>query len=326
MTQASKEEHITDWISSVSGNTEGPPSESVSQSSSIMAPPTPHSPYFRSESTKQGIFIQSGNISPNLRQRAEDIINCERQMHDSTADLDDIIGKSFAMRDRAENSLRQILSPALVPGYSELPQGLDTNHGKQWRRCIPIAAAANRTPQLPDPKPELPYGYSMDVFTISQIDTMERFEMGGRSYVEPVARVYFPFFNFEMKSELKGGLYVGENQCASTGAVAMQGFFLLVGRTAQLQSFDISEPQFFSIAANVRSAKLYVHWVGGTPIEGQAGYYMRELQSYDLGSRNGVASLRRAVLNIYDWARQTRLPKILELLDVYGGLPPPDAR
>jgi hypothetical protein len=278
-------------------------------------------PDFRLASDERGIYVQSIDIQPALRQRAEGIIGRELQTPDSIPDLDVVTSVQSMVRDREEDYLRRILVPVLVPGYSRVPQGLEMSAVRQWRRCMPVLPVDSQLKPLPDPEAEMPYGYSIDVFTSTQRSTIGHF----KSYVEPVARVYFPFFNFDLRVEWNGGMYAGENQCANVGAVAMQGFVELARRAEKLQNVDLNEPQFFSLTTIARSARLHVHWLGMVGTEGQVEYYMRDLQSYDLGSRNDVASLRRAILNIYDWAQHTRLPRIQELLDEYQRLllPPP---
>jgi hypothetical protein len=96
----------------------------------------------------------------------------------------------------------------------------------------------------------------------------------------------------------------------------MQGLMELERRTTGSGRHDVDAPQFFSLAASVRSARLQVHWFRAIQTSGEVTYHMQELRLYDLWSQDDVASLRRAVLNIYDWARKDHFKRIFTLLNI----------
>ena len=274
----------------------------------------------------RNIYVESEAPPISLLKRAEEIIEQLR----SSPEIDEVSAQELTatakrLRRSAEDDIVQDLGiPLLISRLKTLSdQRVSSVSGQPWINFVPVpldASISGDEPPLAKPKPDKSFGYSSQAFTRDQRASIRLLTnpSTGASYVMPYEDLYFPFLNFEYKSQVKGGsMTVATDQAANAGAVVGHGLTELAQRASEWKSLDYNEPQFFSIVMDHKLVQINVHWLRHNASDGQFSFHVHELSEYLLRDPNTIGIIQRAVKNIVDWGLQTRLPMICKELDAY---------
>lgn len=175
------------------------------------------------------IYIEREDPPAELMRRAKKIISHSRaspEMDDTT--VKDLKYKARGLRNEAEDVIVKQLASHIIPAMDEVPDPrLAMNSDQQWFNHVPVPldpdVFTNPLP-LPQPKPDLAFGYSEAAFNRKQLMTIDLLvdDQFGRSYAIPDKKLRFPFLDVDFKSQAKNVThYTATNQAAGAGAVAL---------------------------------------------------------------------------------------------------------
>lgn len=101
-------------------------------------------------------------------------------------------------------------------------------------------------PPLPEPKPDMVFGYSRTAFNIKQLSAIYILvDQLGRDYAMPDGKARFLFLVIEFKSQATVGThFIATNQVTNAGAIAMEGTLQLAQSISSEENLDFDEPQF----------------------------------------------------------------------------------
>ena len=232
--------------------------------------------------------------------------------------------RSRRIRNEAEDVIVKQLAPHLIPAMDEVPdRRLKMNSDQPWTNSVPVpvkpSILTNPLP-LPKPRPDLVFGYSQAAFTENQLGTIELLvdDQFDRSYAVPDQKLRFPFLDIEFKSQAKNGThYIGTNQAAGTGAIAISGNMELMQRSFGMDKFDYEEPQFFSVTMDHELARINVHWLKAPVHGGNHSFQVEGLSQHLLRDAGGIRAVTRAIKNILDYGVDVRLRILCTALDAY---------
>lgn len=188
---------------------------------------------------------------------------------------------------------RPLLDAALAPLYPSLVPGSDRL--ADFRVC--------------STKPDMLYGYELDMFTESQEIAMDK---GEAKLSEGVNKemVTSPFFVIE--AEGLQPLQWAVNQCLVGAATMANVLRILNSQIEKHSSGPLLDTTFFSIAINQYTAILFATWHNE-----KGEYHTRYIKQFGLSATEpeDVHKLRAYINAILDWGRTERLPKIQRALD-----------
>lgn len=301
------------------------PSTISSSRKSVKSTASVHDTDYHHSLRCRNIFIEREDPPVVLMRRAQNIISRPR----ASPEIDDAAAKEIKkkarrLRDEAEDIIAKQLAPHIISAMDEVPDSrLAMNSDQQWSNFVPVPldpdVLTNPLP-LPKPKPDLAFGYSEAAFNHKQLMTIDLLidDQFGRSYALPDQKLRFPFLDVEFKSQAKNGThYVGTNQVAGAGAIALNGSLELIRRSFGTESFDFDEPHFFSVTMDHQLACVNVHWVRNPTEGGQYSFHVEGLSTHLLNDANGIRAVRRAIKNILDHGSDERLRKLCDALDAY---------
>ena len=273
----------------------------------------------------RNIFIEREDPPPELMRRAQRLTSRSR----TSPELDDAMvakvkEKARHLRNEAEDKIIKQLAPHIIPAMAEIPdERLEMSSDQRWFNCVPVPldpdVLTNPLP-LPQPRPDLAFGYSDTAFNHKQLMTIDLLvdDQFGQSYAAPDQTIRFPFLQIEFKSQAKNGThYVATNQAAGAGAIALSGYVDLMRRSHGLEKFDYDEPLYFSISIDHELARINVHWLKAPAEGGQHRFHVEGLSQHLLRDVNGIRALSRAIKNILDDGADARLRTLCRALDAY---------
>ena len=284
-----------------------------------------HDSDYRQSLRPRDIYINRENPPSELMRQAKRLISRSRtspEMDDEAAQQ--LIEVSRRVEDESEEVIVQQLAPGIIPAMKMVPdRRLASNPDQPWFNSVPVplkpSMLTNPLP-LPEPKPDLAFGYSEDAFTEDQLGTIGLLidDQIGRSYAVPDQKLRFPFLDIEFKSQAKNGThYIATNQAAGAGAVALNGNMELMQRSFGMKNFNFEEPQFFSVTVDHELARINVHWIKDPQDGGRHSFHVEGLSKHLLDDANGLRAVTRAIKNILDYGADTRLRTLCKALDVY---------
>ncbi|KAK3372630.1 hypothetical protein B0H63DRAFT_302084 [Podospora didyma] len=212
-----------------------------------------------------------------------------------------------------ELSVRSCFSRGLFP--ATLPPELCTQFEPFLsRNLIPVHPSASCA--LPQPRPDLVYGYSIwTAFTETQQTTFQHLHPENRSYAQAAFDLYFPFFVVELKAAAGtgGNLWDAANQCAGGAATCLQAVHQL-NTTLGAAGCQGSIPNLcYSLAIDNNLGQLYVSWKDGLTS------HIRLMASFSLSDAQHFGRLCACVGAILEWGATTRLHDICAAADCIGG-------
>ncbi|KAJ4527854.1 hypothetical protein HRR83_000606 [Exophiala dermatitidis] len=181
-----------------------------------------HDTDYRQSLSFRDIFIERENAPQGLTRRAWNIMTRARQDPDlNDATVQKVIDMSRGLQDAAEAIIMHQLAPIIIPAMFRIPdKRLAMNCGQQWLNSVPVplrSSVLHDPLPLPQPKPDLVFGYSEAAFTRNQLDTIGLLtdDQSGGNYAAPDQKVRFPFLQVEFKSQAYNGThYVAKNHAA----------------------------------------------------------------------------------------------------------------
>jgi len=280
---------------------------------------------YRESLRYHNIYINREDPPVELMRRANKIISRPRaspEVDDATAQK--LSNKSRKLENEGEEDIVQQLGPYIIPAMNELSDPrLARTADQRWFNhvSIPLKPSILTYPlPLPQPKPDLAFGYSETAFTENQLGTIDLLieDQLGRSYAIPDKKLRFPFLTVDFKSQAKNGThYIATNQAAGAGAVALNGHLELTRRSFGMEKLDYNEPQFFSVTMDHELARINVHWLSAPTEGGRHSFHVEGLSQHLINDAHGIRVVVRAVKNILDYASDERLRKLCEALDAY---------
>ena len=307
------------------------PSDSFSFNSNISSSRTEkstasvHDTDYRNSLRYRNIYINHDDPSVELVRRATRIISRPRaspEMDDPT--VQELRNTARRLENEAEDVIVQQLAPGIIPAMKKVPDSrLASTADQPWFNSVPVSLNPNVLTNplpLPRPKPDLAFGYSEAAFTEKQLMTIDLLidDQFGRSYAVPDQKLRFPFLDIEFKSQAKNEThYIATNQVAGAGAIALNGNFELHKRSFGAESFDFSEPHFFSITMDHQLACVNVHWLSAPTDGGRNSFHVEGISQHLLRDPTGLRAVTRAIKNILDYGSDARLRKLCEALDAY---------
>ena len=280
---------------------------------------------YRDSLRYRNIYIEREDPHLELMRRAKRIISRSR----ASPEMDDITAKELKntarrLQNEGEEDIIQQLAPHIVPAMMKVPDSrLARSADQRWFNHIPVPLKPSILTDplpLPQPKPNLAFGYSEAAFTENQLGTIGLLinDQFGRSFAIPDNKLRFPFLNVDFKSQAENGThYIGTNQAAGAGAVALNGHLELIWRSFGVEKLDHNEPQFFSVTMDHELARINVHWLSPPTEGGRHSFHVEGLSQHFLNDANGVRAVIRAVKNILNHCSDTRLQKLCEALEAY---------
>ncbi|KAJ9633950.1 hypothetical protein H2201_009161 [Coniosporium apollinis] len=158
------------------------------------------------------------------------------------------------------------------------------------------------------PRPDVTYGFK-NTFPIRRLFTISS---AVKAALDICHGILLPFLTVEWKSAWHGGcLAAAWLQCARNGAAAVAAMVRLY-RLAGVKP-ETSDTCHYSIAIDQITIIFNVHWCWEDN-EGHVFWEMTDFASYSLRMDDNIPVVRGLLYNIFKWARETRLPKINELL------------
>lgn len=175
-----------------------------------------------------------------------------------------------------------------------------------------------KQPTVPNPVPDLLYGYRARAFSAMQSLIQRSIDEQSDCCLSKTTRdLYWGFFIIEFKSQATGGtIWSATKQCAGAGAACTNALDRMLkaasggggGRDHSGRPDSIS----FSLAIDGQTASLHVHWhqedIGDS-------FYCSRVRHYVLFEADGVRNLKFDVDSILEWGVKTRLVAIRSALD-----------
>jgi hypothetical protein len=169
---------------------------------------------------------------------------------------------------------------------------------------------------LPQPRPDLLYGYSIwTAFTETQQTTFQHLHPQNRSYAQAAFDLYFPFFVVELKAAAGtgGNLWDAANQCAGGATACLQAVHQL-NTTLSAAGCQGSIPNLcYSLAIDNNLGQLYVSW------KDSLAFHTRRVASFLLSDPQHFGHLCACVAAILEWGATARLQDIRAAADYISG-------
>ncbi|KAK5656674.1 hypothetical protein OQA88_4654 [Cercophora sp. LCS_1] len=185
--------------------------------------------------------------------------------------------------------------------FPRLPD-LDASHQRAMARHL--LPACDDTLSLPQPAPDLLYGYSLRTFTKAQQVALRHIHPEIWSYGQATPEVSFPFFVVELKAAAGtgGSLWDASNQCAGGSAACLQALDQLNTALDDIGCQERIPNLCYSLALDNNLGQLYVSWKDGD-------FYIQRVSSFLLSDAQHFARLHACVAAIAEWGA-TRLQDI----------------
>jgi len=210
------------------------------------------------------------------------------------------------------------LSRFIFPGpHEELnygpATGLWATFGVGISRHLMPPQPEGTSPPLPQPKPDILYGYPLDPkpFTEEQYNVLVDLHPQVRLY--PLSGyLFFPFLVVQGKAAAGtgGDLWVATNQCAGASVACLRAVDQLNTALEQHGCAGRMANLCYSVAVDNNLAQLYVMWKEG------AKFCMQRVEGFLLSLPEHLAAFRHRVLSILEWGRGGRLDDIRSALDL----------
>ncbi|KAK3364045.1 hypothetical protein B0T25DRAFT_444389 [Lasiosphaeria hispida] len=193
-----------------------------------------------------------------------------------------------------------------------LPQELRVSHQCGIARYLVPAGS----PALPQPFPDMLYGYStMMAFTQAQQTTLRDIHPSILSYAL-VALVNFPFFVIELQAAAgtRGNLWDTANECAGSAAACLQALDQLNTALGAAGCQGRIPNVCYCLAIDNNLGQLYTSWKD----EDGSKVHVQRVASYLLSDTEHFARLYACVASILKWGATTRLQDIRMAADYIG--------
>ncbi|KAK0725652.1 hypothetical protein B0H67DRAFT_642042 [Lasiosphaeris hirsuta] len=154
----------------------------------------------------------------------------------------------------------------------------------------------NTSDAIPQPRPDLMYGYPIQAFTQTQRGILARLHAEISRYSQAYGDLCFPFLVVEVKAAAgtRGDHWVAANQCAGGSAACLQALNqlnLVVGEAGCLGQI----PNFcYSLVIDNNLGQLYVSWEDG-------GYHIQRVASFLVSDPDHLARLYWCFAAILEW-------------------------
>lgn len=209
--------------------------------------------------------------------------------------------ESWLIEEWEDSGLRHNRNQQFLKGSVPYKDSLGQKELDQYLRKLP---------DVINPKPDLIYGLSKKAF--GQHEGLVNLGLEGISSFSK--DILYPFFVIEFKSG-SGDFQAARIQACRSGAALVYSMRKLreeVGLTNSNKDDDEGRIAF-SMAMNVITAHIYVHWAHKKK-NGEVTYEMARLDGFDLEKKDEIPKLRSHINNILDWGVLKRKFYIKEML------------
>lgn len=173
---------------------------------------------------------------------------------------------------------------------------------------------------LGQPRPDRSNGYVSRLHSAGGLTSpfSEEEELIIRNHMAPVLHdeSFFPWLTAEFKSAIGENITIATFQCARHG-VGVNNYMSRIYGSADIVA-SMTETLHFSIACDLNTAILFVHWIGT-----DKKYYMQRAYSAQLSplsmfdtKNEQMVLMRKYLRNILDWALGERLDRIRDAVRI----------
>ncbi|KAK0725647.1 hypothetical protein B0H67DRAFT_442980, partial [Lasiosphaeris hirsuta] len=167
---------------------------------------------------------------------------------------------------------------------------------KMKRHLIPSNPTAPYA--IPQPRPDLMYGYPLQAFTQKQQNILKNLHPEIPSYSEACPNLFFPFFivEFKVTAGTRGDLWVAGNQCAGGSAACLQAVDQLNAVIREKRCFGEMPSFCYSLVLDNNLGQVYVSWK-------DEDYHIQKVASFLLSDPEALTRLFHCVENILEWGK-----------------------
>ena len=163
---------------------------------------------------------------------------------------------------------------------------------------------------LTTPKPDLSYGFSLDSFSVDEVEIIGQY--ADLFCVCP--KLVSTFFIIECKAYSQS-IENAEVQVSRGAAALLCAQRQLDTLTSALQDENLVDQRsrVFSMTISPQVARLNVNWIVNN--NGTLWYYLHQVRIYQLGALDEIKQLRRDIWSVIDWGQEFHRPKVLQTIE-----------
>jgi hypothetical protein len=264
-------------------------------------------------------FDTEGRVNPpDVEQLTETFKEQDRPIGPETPSAKQALATVREYYKHSEDEAFAELSHLLTEASEDLNKaaGIRKVMKRPWQAgCVPfLEEADDATRKLfatyyptSTPKPDLAYGFHFGP-EADETDILDN-SPNLRQILDICRIIHFPFLIIEWKSTWFGGnMADAQNQLARAGASAVHVMDRLHRHSGNANPTS-ADTCVFSMGIDNNVVLFHVHW-RGVNRRGQAFTEMRIFEAVTLLKHGDLRQLRRVVFNIFQWARNVRLPAV----------------